>query len=237
MVSLIILTACATSHGSRTFHSSAGVAKVYHDCLSDVKQKDRRPPKNSPRSRIGCCTLHLSWRSFLCLSLVFGTYHFNPLGNSTLAAFHEWQDLSLGSFSKWQASDKSDLPRSKSEENRKKSANETFSDNGWLPMIYERIFSFGSYSFTFQCRMWSTKALQKSAKIKALIINTLSEIGLSPNFGEWQTSDKNFAFFGKHLQMKHPLFYLFLCRFLSAIPNPFFFQTGRFPTCHLHKPT
>ena len=85
--------------------------------------------------------------------------------------------------------------------------------------------------------MWSTKALQKSAKIKTLIISALVKIGHKPNFGEWQTSDKNFAFFGKHLQMRHPLFYLFLCRFLRAISNPFFFQTGRCPTRHLHKPT
>ena len=30
-----MLTACTTSHGSRTFHSSAGVAKVYHDEETD----------------------------------------------------------------------------------------------------------------------------------------------------------------------------------------------------------
>ena len=35
MVSIIILTACAISHGSGTFHSSAGIAKVYHDEETD----------------------------------------------------------------------------------------------------------------------------------------------------------------------------------------------------------
>ena len=32
---------------------------------------------------------------FSCLSLVFGIYYFNPLGNSALADFCEWQNLSL----------------------------------------------------------------------------------------------------------------------------------------------
>ena len=105
----------------------------------------------------------------------------------------------------------------------------------WYSVRYVDFCSFGGYAPISRCRMWSAKALQKSAKIKVLIISALGKIGRFLNFGEWQTSDKNFAFFGKHLQMRHPLFYLFLCRFLPATSNPFFFQTGRFPTRHLRQ--
>ena len=40
LLSVFILSACTSDNGSRTFGSSAEAAKVYHDYLSDVKQKD-----------------------------------------------------------------------------------------------------------------------------------------------------------------------------------------------------
>ena len=40
LLSVFILTACTSDNGSRTFGSLADAAKVYHDYLSDVKQKD-----------------------------------------------------------------------------------------------------------------------------------------------------------------------------------------------------
>ena len=40
LLSVFILTACTSDNGSRTFGSSAEAAKVYHNYLSDVKQKD-----------------------------------------------------------------------------------------------------------------------------------------------------------------------------------------------------